>query len=505
MNYKKILINFILILGFMLIASANVFVQEFSNLDEIWIYNFGRCIVNGLLPYKDFSIIITPLFAYISAFFLKLFGDEMIVLRFAEVIQISLVLFMIYKILDRLKVNKGISLLSAMGIYMLYSTVFCFDYNWAVLLVSLVIIYMELMEEEILKHSHKRDIAIGLLAGIAILLKQTSGIVLSAVVIGYKFFEIRSKKDLKEFINIAATRLLGMLIPILLFAIYLSVNNIWTEFIDYTILGITTFSNKVPYTQLLEKDYTLAYAVPILLGVILIIAIITLALKSLKTKEWAKNLRILAAFDIATAVVVYPIADRMHFAVSTICTLLTLIYLVHVWIVYGLKIESKKINYAFNTFFTAIAILVFIVQIGFSVNSIIQYIDSLQGQKYFKHFTYIKTPETLYESLGKVGQYALEKENEGKNVIILDSMAAAINIPIDKYYKNYDMFNLGNFGAKGEDGIIEDLKYRKDTLMLVKKAKYKNNWQHPDKIIEFVRGNFNKVDEIEVFDVYSKY
>ena len=104
MKSKNLLIDIAIILGFMLIISGNVFVQQFSNLDEIWIYNFGRCIINGLLPYKDFSIIITPLFAYISASFLKIFGDEMIVLRFAEVLQTALILFMSYKVLERLNV-----------------------------------------------------------------------------------------------------------------------------------------------------------------------------------------------------------------------------------------------------------------------------------------------------------------------------------------------------------------------------------------------------------------
>lgn len=53
-------------------------------------------------------------------------------------------------------------------------------------------------------------------------------------------------------------------------------------------------------------------------------------------------------------------------------------------------------------------------------------------------------------------------------------------------------------------GIIEDLKYRTNILMLIKKEKYKNNWQHPGKVIDYVKENYNKIDEIEIFDVYSK-
>lgn len=111
MKNRKILKNIILFIGFMLIASENVFVQAFSNLDEIWIYNFARCIVDGLLPYRDFSIIITPLFPMISAIFLKIFGNEMVVLRGIEVIEIAAILFMTFKVLKRLNVNKGVALI----------------------------------------------------------------------------------------------------------------------------------------------------------------------------------------------------------------------------------------------------------------------------------------------------------------------------------------------------------------------------------------------------------
>lgn len=111
MKNKFVLKNIVLFIGFIVIASSNVFIQELSNLDEIWIYNFARCILEGLLPYKDFSIIITPLFPMISAIFLKIFGNEMVVLRIAETVLIATILFMMLKILRRLNVNKGISLL----------------------------------------------------------------------------------------------------------------------------------------------------------------------------------------------------------------------------------------------------------------------------------------------------------------------------------------------------------------------------------------------------------
>ena len=121
MNYKKILKNIGLILGFILIVSGNVFLQEFSSLDEIWVYNAAKCIASGLVPYRDFNMITTPLFASICSVFLRAFGNEMIVMRVLECITTSTILFVIYKILKRLNINKGVSLLSVVrNIFILF-------------------------------------------------------------------------------------------------------------------------------------------------------------------------------------------------------------------------------------------------------------------------------------------------------------------------------------------------------------------------------------------------
>lgn len=56
-------------------------------------------------------MIITPLFPYIGALILKIFGDELIVLRVFECLEIAGVFFLVYKIMLKLKINKGISLI----------------------------------------------------------------------------------------------------------------------------------------------------------------------------------------------------------------------------------------------------------------------------------------------------------------------------------------------------------------------------------------------------------
>ena len=162
MKNKLLVKNILIYLGLILLVSGKIFIREFNNLDEIWVFNTARCFANGLLPYRDFTIIITPLLSMIAGTILKIFGTELIVFRFLECFEVATILFVIYKILVKLKINRSISLLMTLVIYLAYSDIFTFDYNWAVLLITLLTVYMEL---KFLKaeFSFKRDFILGIL------------------------------------------------------------------------------------------------------------------------------------------------------------------------------------------------------------------------------------------------------------------------------------------------------------------------------------------------------
>ena len=130
------------------------------------------------------------------------------------------------------------------------------------------------------------------------------------------------------------------------------------------------------------------------------------------------------------------------------------------------------------------------------------YILSLKGNQNLNHFKGILMDNDLANRISIMDEYLLEKE--GKTVYILDSMSAIFTIPIDRYYKNYDIFDIGNFGGKGEDGIIEDLKNTDNLLVLIRKDGIPKNWQHPYKITDYAIENFEKIDEIDIYDVYEK-
>ena len=90
---------------------------------------------------------------------------------------------------------------------------------------------------------------------------------------------VDSKEQFKEYVKIAITRIIGILIPALIFIVYLIVTHSLVDFINYAILGIKTFSNKINYISLFSNDKieirALALWVPISILVMSIVLIIT--------------------------------------------------------------------------------------------------------------------------------------------------------------------------------------------------------------------------------------
>ena len=134
---------FIFFIIFLMVAPV-ILSRNLSNLDEIWNYNFARNVANGLVPYKDFNMITTPLLPFICAIFLKLFANELIVMRILAIFLISIIYFLIYLILKKLNINKFYNFISLFLLFIIFKEHICIDYNFAILAISLFLIYLEL-------------------------------------------------------------------------------------------------------------------------------------------------------------------------------------------------------------------------------------------------------------------------------------------------------------------------------------------------------------------------
>ena len=127
----------------LLMVSPTILCRSLNNLDEIWNYNFARNIANGLVPYKDFNIVTTPLLPFVCSIFLKLFCNELIVMRILAILLISSIYFLVYLILKKFKINKLYIYTCLFLLFIIFEEHICIDYNFAVLGITLLLIYLE--------------------------------------------------------------------------------------------------------------------------------------------------------------------------------------------------------------------------------------------------------------------------------------------------------------------------------------------------------------------------
>lgn len=149
--------NIVIIVILFIAVAGCIIPTELNNLDEIWNFNFGKNISNGKLPYKDFNMVQTPVSVMFSGLVLKIFGNELLAMRILGCILCTAIIYFSYKILDKLKVNKSVVYLALLIIFAVHSNYFTYDYNYLLLLITLITMYFEL-DSNILKSNIKKDI-----------------------------------------------------------------------------------------------------------------------------------------------------------------------------------------------------------------------------------------------------------------------------------------------------------------------------------------------------------
>ena len=504
-NYKSVLLNIFLYLIIALIISPTILDRGIGDLDELWNYNFARNIADGLIPYKDFNMIQTPLLPMLAGIVLNIFTNELLTMRILAIILHASIMFMLYKILVKLKINKKVVAIFLIMLFYVIKDYINIDYNYATLFVVLVMIYIELFKynKNILESNFKKDLLIGLLAGITILLKQSTGIIISIVALFYKIVLIRKKEDLKEFRNILIIRLLLICIPIIMLLIYLLVNNALPDFWDYAILGIATFSNKMSYWGLIESKEIIIKALSILIPGTIVISYLYSSIKN------NRKINTIAAYSIGMFSVAFPISDNIHFLIGATPGAILLVYVFNrvVTILKGKSIEETKgkIKVYIKIFLKTFVELWILVYIGINILNTIFYISNYtkEAKDYtqLQHFKYIKMSDGQLELIKNLDEYI----NSNDEVYILDSDAALYMIPLDRYNKDFDMFLKGNLGSKGEQGQIDKIKNMNvHAKILIKNDNYARNWQNPNEVTNYIKNNLNKIGQIEYFDIYEK-
>lgn len=485
------------ILLFVLIFSSilsTIILKPIADLDELWNYNFARNIANGLVPYKDFNMVITPFLSIICGIILKITFNELIIMRILAALLCTLIIYKTYKLFILLNIKKEIAIIFIGFIGYLFIDIFCLDYNFASLLIVLIIIAKEIKlyqkDSIFIKEDLKEDILLGILAGVSLLIKQTSGLLICIALLGNKLLFVRNKEEIKKSFKNIGYRLIGITIPILVFIAYLVINNAFYDFFSYTILGVAEFNNTIPYKHLINFN---------LLGILSILVPITFIYLWIKTIIYERNkiLYIFLVYGLAIFIICFPISNDIHFLIGGLPIIIAILYeLYNVIKNINISVPLKKVN-KFLLIFTNYLIIFLLIYI--SMINLYKYYKNSDDYSKLEHYKYIIIDKNLERQIEKVDKYILKKEN----VIILDSSAALYMIPIEKYNKDYDMFNKGNFGFKGEQRLINQIKESNNVKYLILNDRFDRNWQTPLNVIDYVKENKTKTGQIEIFDIYE--
>jgi len=367
------------------------------------------------------------------------------------------------------------------------------------------------------------------------MLKQSTGAIVAVALVGYNLFLVRSKEDFVKYLKSAGIKILGILIPIAIIFMYLAINGAVDDFWDYCIAGIKTFTNKIPYLRLWNNDKLyikiLCVSVPILFVVTFLYSVI----------KRNKIFLIISSLSIASFSASYPIADEVHFLIGILPTGLIIFYILDFCIKAIVKainkiinqvskyitkdnkeknekenkqenkyVDKKKniekkhrnielfINQWLEYFFIFMAIGITAWYGYKSIPSIKEYFANCKND--VKHFSNIVITDYTYQKI-QLMDYFISRQD--KPVYILDAEAALYQIPLDIYYKDYDMFLIGNIGSKGEEGQIEKLKNDNNKIVIIKSDGVSLNWQNPNKVREYIKQNMEYKYSILYFDVYE--
>lgn len=480
-----------------------------TDLDEVWNYNTANAFAMGLIPYKQVSMITTPLLPMINSIFLKVVFNGIMTYRVLMGIVFALIVLFIYLIIKELSNKKLLSYICAFFIGTLLIKKFLLDYNYLFLLISLVIAFLEIRDikkNENFNFNH--NLCVGVLTGLAFLTKQTIGALLIFVMIFEVFIYMKkSGFNLKfdKFIKLIGVRIFGMMVPIIIFLIYLGVTGAFNDFINYAIKGVREFSNSVPYYRLFDSNDIVVSIISRLFIIVYIPLFITFILESIKNKKLKDeliNIYVLAFCSIPVIAIIYPISDDFHLMVASVFALIIISYL--------LILVLKKIGglIKIDVFYKKlllIGILFIIILISFK-NLIIERNINIKENVLvpFKHYEGIYVPEYLSKRISDATDKVQAYSNSGRESIIVDAEAAIYDIVLNRYKKNYDMLLIGNIGENGVEKIINEIKDSHNVYYFVKNPQYALNWQLPEDIVDYIRNNLKYHETVSVFDVYYK-
>ena len=478
---------------FILIAIAmlsSVYNVGISNTDEMYNFLNSYKLANGLTIYTDNNVIITPLFFYIASIILKIFGENIFVFRTINLVISSLMFFLCYLILKKLKINKKFSLLYTLLIVSLISSIIGGGANYITLAYTFYLLGILLILK--MNNGTRKSMLQGLILFLVFLSYQKLGVAYFVAIVAYEIVN----KDVKSLFK----ELLTALVLLIMFLVFLYTQNNLFNFIDYAVLGISEFGNKNWNIEGNIFSILLFLLLPII-TLIAIIAIIKVTSKKenniRELEKIKKQMLSIFLFSICAYIIIIPILNVYHIYVASILMLINLICIIDFLI--KPIIEEKSIKTIINTIIICMIILLF----SYSVKDMWEYTHKINNESKNSPFYGAIISEELKQTIVEVGNYV---QNNNKETIVFSTYAPLISLYLDDLNNgDYDLPLRGNFGSKGEDGVLERIKKLENTqiLLLHETNQEKEIYQFAYDVANYIKKNYTYAGQINKFDIYE--
>ena len=444
---KKKILKVVIFIALVVIAVLNsYFFTHLYSLDEIWNYGFALNITEGLVPYKDYNMVVAPLFSYLLSVVLIIFGKKLIVYHILIAVMVVIITYLASK---KIKFY-AILIYVAMLIYSANG------YNTFTLFCLFILLY--LLDKEDDKYN---DVIIPIIVGIMALTKQT----LVLLVIPSLIYSKNKKKTLAVYLTIFFS-----------FLLYLISQNNLLQFFDYCLFGMFEFADK--------------NKLPVFIYVFLeIVMIICLLVTLIRSKLKCKDIFYVLMYQI----IALPILDVYHFLLGW-CAVVYIIF------------QSKKTTEYFkNCLFIFLIIVEFYLL--FATNTVFTIRDAEYFEHYPEQ-TFLEgrlVPIITKHYLKEMDDF-IKKYPEHK-LYVFGNYAYIVKLSLDIPVTKFDLINNGNMGYNGASKYIEEIDktcFKKECLFIVNDSELNSQLynQTNKNILMFVKNNYTKIYSSSVFGVY---
>lgn len=409
------------------------------NLDEVWNYGFAHNIYNGLIPYKDFNMVLTPLFPFLMSLPFHIFGSSMLVFHIFNALMLTALMYFLKKLFG----DK--SLIFLMFLFLPLPVSFP-SYNVFLFFLLVIIIYCE--------KEKTNDYVIGVILALLCLTKQSTGVCMLLPSLLY----------IKDFKKISK-RFIGFLIPCFIFLFYLIFNDCLYEFFDLCLFGLFDFAAGN------GKGFNIYWIL-----FLLIIGVTIYFIR--KDKKNINNYYVLAFYTV-----LIPLFDTYHFQIMLLGFLMILVDKIKI---------IERIN--LKLFVFGVIVGVSLITLFYRIEDVFVYPNKIN------HFEYRLLDKDSIEFTEEMNEFILE--NKDKNIVYLCSNGYYFKIVNDIDISYLDLINTGNWGYNGSEKLFNSVLNVENAIYVVDESELSEIKQTDKKVLNYVLENGKKIKSIRIYDIY---